>query len=94
MKITTNNHARPYLSTGEVPEEIVESYDYLHPSMLEGSVWIEYQGQFYHNTDFTMLDSSSNAAKAGWEATCENTASTLIIKDASLDEYIIGTYLN
>ena len=95
MKITTNHHKRPYLSTGEVPEEIVESYDYLHPSMLEGIVWLEYQGQFYHNTDFDMLESNSDAAKAGWEAVIEDGEFTgLVIKDTSLDEYVIGTYRN
>jgi len=95
MEITTNHHHRPYLTADFIPEEIVAGYDFVPASILEGKVWIEYQGDYYLNIHFDMLDPDSAAAKAGWEGYIEHDDYTgLVIKEVSLDDYVIGTYHN
>jgi len=88
MKITSNYHVREYKYSYDVPEGVLDDYDWLDDcEKLDG--WIDYRGDWYHISDFMRYDD------AYWNGIVHDTFfSGILIHIVGDSTYTIGWYLS
>jgi len=85
MKVITNNHRRSFIDAHDVPDKVLEWYDWLDEN---ATGWICYQGHWTHITDYM------RGGVEGWDGySSDSFFSGTLIKLLD-DKYIIGRYIS
>lgn len=95
IKVTTNNHVRPFIYGWQLTEEERQRFDYYGDKEILDQTFFGYKGEIYDLSDFMRVD--KNSPLTGWEAySSDSYFSGLVIKLAE-DDYgetgvIVGWY--
>ena len=98
MKIYTNNHDRHLKYKDEVPQDIIDDYDWLdEDEAFDG--WIHYRDRWYHTSDFMRFGYGGGTVPDefdGWHGYLNDSFfSGVIIKLSDCGEsYNIGTFIS
>ena len=108
LEVTTNNHARQFVTGHEVPMNVLKwQFDYLTADEQSFGSFLRYKGHWYHVSDFTRFDrffmagiecatrGTEESPFDGWHGRVSNSAWSGVIIRISEDgeTYQIGTYI-
>lgn len=96
MEIKTDNKWRELKYRQEVPQNVLDDYDWLNDTEKELG-WIQYKDRWYHLSDFTKFcDVENNPFPGNWNGYHLDSAfSGVLIKISYCgDGYKIGTYIS
>tara|TARA_R100001530_G_scaffold94981_1_gene65986 strand:- start:84 stop:410 length:327 start_codon:yes stop_codon:yes gene_type:complete len=92
MKITSNHHHRHYTHRYDVPQEVLDWYDWLtEEESFDG--WIKYHGHWSHISEYERLPDIINTEWSGYKNDCMSSG-TLIKPSIDGETYQIAYYVS